>query len=116
MLGGAALIVFGTGLILSNPMVRRYLGQLGVGNLMQAALPDVDAISQIAEHVETWRVMGPARNQCSLRRRQKGEPVHGAGVFGRECCRPLVIVRRSSSATFTAEADVRPRQSGASFS
>ena len=42
MLGGAALIVFGTGLILSNPMVRRYLGQLGVGNLMQAALPDVD--------------------------------------------------------------------------
>ena len=42
MLGGAALIVFGTGLILSNPLVRRYLGQLGVGNLMQAALPDVD--------------------------------------------------------------------------
>ena len=42
MLGGAALIMFGTGLILSNPMVRRYLGQLGVGNLMQAALPDVD--------------------------------------------------------------------------
>jgi hypothetical protein len=42
MLGGAALILFGTGLILSNPMVRRYLGQLGVGNLMQAALPDVD--------------------------------------------------------------------------
>ena len=42
MLGGAALIVFGTGLILSNPIVRRYLGQLGVGNLMQAALPDVD--------------------------------------------------------------------------
>lgn len=42
MLGGAALIMFGTGLILSHPMVRRYLGQLGVGNLMQAALPDVD--------------------------------------------------------------------------
>jgi len=42
MLGGAALIMFGTGLILSNPIVRRYLGQLGVGNLMQAALPDID--------------------------------------------------------------------------
>ena len=42
MLGGAALIMFGTGLILSNPLVRRYLGQLGVGSLMQAALPDVD--------------------------------------------------------------------------
>ncbi len=42
MLGGAALILFGTGLILSNPVVRRYLGQLGVGSLLGAALPDVD--------------------------------------------------------------------------
>jgi hypothetical protein len=42
MLAGAALILFGTGLILSNPIVRRYLGQLGVGNLVLAALPDVD--------------------------------------------------------------------------
>jgi hypothetical protein len=42
MLGGAALILFGTGLILSNPIVRRYLGQLGVGNLVLAALPDID--------------------------------------------------------------------------
>jgi hypothetical protein len=42
MLGGAAMILFGTGLILSNPVVRRYLGQLGVGNLVLAALPDVD--------------------------------------------------------------------------
>ena len=42
MLGGAAMILFGTGLILSNPVIRRYLGQLGVGNLLLAALPDVD--------------------------------------------------------------------------
>jgi hypothetical protein len=42
MLGGAALILFGTGLILSNPTVRRYLGQLGVGGLLTAALPDLD--------------------------------------------------------------------------
>ena len=42
MLGGAALILFGAGLILSNPMVRRYMGQLGVGNLLGAALPDID--------------------------------------------------------------------------
>ena len=42
MLSGAALILFGAGLILSNPLVRRYLGQLGVGNLVQAALPDID--------------------------------------------------------------------------
>jgi hypothetical protein len=42
MLSGAALILFGAGLILSNPLVRRYLGQMGVGNLVSAALPDVD--------------------------------------------------------------------------
>jgi hypothetical protein len=42
MLSGVALIVFGAGLILSNPLVRRYLGQVGVGSLAQAALPDID--------------------------------------------------------------------------
>jgi hypothetical protein len=42
MLSGVAFIVFGAGLILSNPMVRRYLGQTGVGNLLQGALPDLD--------------------------------------------------------------------------
>jgi hypothetical protein len=42
MLGGVALIVFGAGLILSNPIARRYLGQFGVGDLAQAALPDLD--------------------------------------------------------------------------
>lgn len=42
MLGGVALIVFGTGLILSNPFVRRYMSQLGVGNLAQAVMPDVE--------------------------------------------------------------------------
>lgn len=42
MLTGVAFIVFGAGLILSNPLVRRYLGQVGIGNLAQAALPDLD--------------------------------------------------------------------------
>jgi hypothetical protein len=42
MLSGVALIVFGTGLILSNPVVRRYMSQLGVGNLAQAVMPDVE--------------------------------------------------------------------------
>ena len=42
MLAGLSLVIFGAGLILSNPVVRRYLGQLGVGNLAQAALPDVE--------------------------------------------------------------------------
>lgn len=45
MLGGAALVLVGSGLILTNPIMRRYLGQLGVGSvggLVTAALPDVD--------------------------------------------------------------------------
>lgn len=42
MLGGVALIVFGVGLVLSNPMVRRYLGQVGLGNFTTAALPDLE--------------------------------------------------------------------------
>jgi hypothetical protein len=42
MLSGVAFMVFGAGLILSNPLVRRYLGQVGVGNLVQDALPDLD--------------------------------------------------------------------------
>jgi hypothetical protein len=42
MLSGVALIVFGAGLIISNPIVKRYLGQFGLGNLAQAALPDLD--------------------------------------------------------------------------
>ena len=42
MLGGVAMIVFGAGLILSNPFIRRYLSQLGVDNLAQAAFPDVE--------------------------------------------------------------------------
>jgi hypothetical protein len=42
MLGGVALMVFGAGLILSNPMIRRYMSQLGVGNLAHAVMPDVE--------------------------------------------------------------------------
>jgi len=42
MLSGVALIVFGAGLILSNPIARRYLGQFGVGDLAAGALPDLD--------------------------------------------------------------------------
>jgi hypothetical protein len=42
MLGGVALIVFGAGLILTNPIARRYMGQLGIGDLASLALPDLD--------------------------------------------------------------------------
>jgi hypothetical protein len=42
MLGGLSLIVFGAGLILSNPMVSRYMSQMGVGSLAGAAMPDIE--------------------------------------------------------------------------
>jgi hypothetical protein len=42
LLGGVAMVVFGAGLILSNPVVRQYMSRLGVGNLAQAAIPDVE--------------------------------------------------------------------------
>lgn len=40
LLGGAAMIVFGAGLILSTPTIRRYLGGANIGDLVQAAVPD----------------------------------------------------------------------------
>jgi hypothetical protein len=40
LVGGAALVLFGAGLILSTPIVRRQLGGAGFGNLLGAAIPD----------------------------------------------------------------------------
>jgi hypothetical protein len=42
ILGGVALMIFGAGLVLSNPTIRRYLGQVGLGNFASAALPDLE--------------------------------------------------------------------------
>jgi len=42
LLGGVAMVVFGAGLIISNPFIRRYMAQLGVGDLAQAAMPDIE--------------------------------------------------------------------------
>lgn len=42
MLGGVAMIVFGAGLVLSSPFIRRYMSQLGVGNLAQTVIPDME--------------------------------------------------------------------------
>ena len=42
LLGGAALVVFGAGLILSTPMVRKALGGAGIGNLIGAAMRDFE--------------------------------------------------------------------------
>lgn len=43
MMAGVALMVFGAGLVLSNPIVRRYLSQAGINSLslLGAAVPDV---------------------------------------------------------------------------
>ncbi len=42
MLGGVALVVVGTGLILSNPVVKRYMAQMGLGNVLGNIIPDVE--------------------------------------------------------------------------
>ena len=42
MLGGAALVVVGTGMILSNPVVRRYMSQMGFGDVLGNIIPDVE--------------------------------------------------------------------------
>jgi hypothetical protein len=42
LMSGLAFVVFGAGLILSNRSVRRYIGQMEPGGLLQAAVPDVE--------------------------------------------------------------------------
>ena len=42
LLGGVALMVFGAGLLLSNPTVRRYMSQFGIGNLATSVIPDME--------------------------------------------------------------------------
>jgi hypothetical protein len=41
LFGGAACLLLGAGLILSSSLSRRYLGEVGAGGLLQAAVPDV---------------------------------------------------------------------------
>ena len=41
LFGGAACLLVGAGLILSSSLTRRYLGDVNPGNLLQAAVPDV---------------------------------------------------------------------------
>jgi len=44
MLSGVALVIFGAGLILSNPIVRKLMAQTGTSglNLLSAAIPDLE--------------------------------------------------------------------------
>lgn len=42
LLSGVALVVFGAGLIISNPFIRRYMSQLGIGNMAEGVMPDIE--------------------------------------------------------------------------
>jgi hypothetical protein len=42
MFGGLALVLLGTGMILTSPAIRKYLGGLNVSNLLQTAAPDFE--------------------------------------------------------------------------
>lgn len=42
LVGGIALMVFGAGLVLANPLVRKFISQMGAGGLATAALPDLE--------------------------------------------------------------------------
>jgi hypothetical protein len=42
LLGGLSLILFGTGLVVTNPVVRKFLGNVKVGGLLSAAIPDLE--------------------------------------------------------------------------
>jgi hypothetical protein len=41
LFGGLACMVFGAGLVLSNRAIRRYLGDVSPGQLLETAMPDV---------------------------------------------------------------------------
>jgi len=44
MMAGVSLVIFGAGLILSNPIVRRLMGQAGMSSLslLSTAVPDIE--------------------------------------------------------------------------
>ncbi len=47
LLGGISLIVFGVGLVATNPVVRKLLGETNVGSLLQGAVPDLERYLKI---------------------------------------------------------------------
>ena len=42
MLGGLALVLFGAGLVITNPAVKKLLGGANLGGLIQHAIPDFE--------------------------------------------------------------------------
>jgi hypothetical protein len=47
LLGGLSLMVFGAGLVMTSPLVRKLLGGSNVGGLLQTALPDLERYMKI---------------------------------------------------------------------
>jgi hypothetical protein len=47
LLGGMSLILFVAGLVITNPVVRKLLGETNVGGLLQAAIPDLERYMKI---------------------------------------------------------------------
>lgn len=45
--GGAALVMLGAGMMLSTPVVKRYLGGLSLGGILANALPDIQKYLQL---------------------------------------------------------------------
>ena len=42
LFGGVALMMLGAGMVLTSPMVRRYLGNIDLSRLLQSAAPDFE--------------------------------------------------------------------------
>jgi hypothetical protein len=42
LLGGLSLILFGTGLVVTNPVVRKLLGNVKLDTLLHTAIPDLE--------------------------------------------------------------------------
>jgi len=42
LLGGLSLILFGAGLVVTNPAVRKLLGNVRIDGLLQTAIPDLE--------------------------------------------------------------------------
>lgn len=47
LLGGLSLILFGAGLVLTNPAVRKLMGETKVASWLHAAVPDLERYMKI---------------------------------------------------------------------
>jgi hypothetical protein len=47
LLGGLSLILFGAGLVVTNPVVRKLLKEVNIGGMLQGAIPDLERYMKI---------------------------------------------------------------------